>query len=211
MAAFIILAVVGLGCITSPQIKADDSVNTEIKNAIADSQITYASVGSYQSPTGRISDLSEEEKQIIKSEFSKRIRDVYAARANRIKQSEDTQNNILNSDPKLISNVIENGVFSVELNTKPIFEGDYVSIDATTVIWEKYITQREDSKFVVAFPVNKDRIYFKLEKVDGEYKVLDENLYFKLDGGDVSIEKTFDTYAEALDYANQVTPNNIYS
>jgi hypothetical protein len=32
-----------------------------------------------------------------------------------------------------------------------------------------------------------------------------------LDGGDVSIEKTFDTYAEALDYANQVTPNNIYS
>jgi hypothetical protein len=199
--------------------KGESGDDEAITNVISNSLIIFQDVGNHDikdssdkaMKTGKTSDLTLTQKDLIKSNYNEKL-DKYLSKDSYFKKKmKDTQDKVLNNNIGVVSNVIESGVFSLSYKSKDINEDNKsAKVVATAVIWQKFITEIAPGKFKVVFPVGKLDVACNLVKEDGEWKAVDLDISNYNMGGDIQKEKEFGSYEEALQYANQVVPNNVF-
>jgi hypothetical protein len=199
--------------------KSESGDDESIKNVISNALIIYQDIGNHDikdnsdkaMKTGKTSDLTLTQKDQIKNNYNIKL-DKYLSKDSSFKKKmKDTQDKALNNNIGVVSNVIESGVFSLSYKSKDINEDSKsAKVVATAVIWQKFITEIAPGTFKVVFPVGKLDVTCNLVKEDGEWKAVDLDISNYNMGGDIQKEKEFGSYEEALQYANQVVPNNVF-
>lgn len=201
----------------APAAKGETGEDAAIKEAISRTLLTMRDVGKFTiedgsakaMQTGKISDLTSTQKDYLKGAYSEKLRESLSEDSPLIKRLEVIRNNVLNSDAAQVSSTIDNGVFDFEFITKEI-AGDSGKAEVWIVGWQKYITEMDTEEFKVVFPVSKTEVTCYFNKVDGAWKVTDLEIIQNLFDGDIEKEKTFSTYEEAVKYANETMPSNIW-
>ena len=162
--------------------------------------------------------LDDSQKEQVMQQYIEKLDEVYSLRC----QKRATYKNVMES--KLTENneyirrdTIDSGVFEVNVISKEV-ENGIVKARLETVTWFKYISEpgenSSDKDFFVTFPVTMKTSDYEFEKTEDGWRILSCTACNDLPsvmGGDYDIEKSFDTYDEALEYANATTPKNVYA
>lgn len=154
------------------------------------------------------SELTEEQKDEIKADYETQLDSVFTLSATSREIYLSTMDRILNSERTERDAVTELGVFSIKVNE--------FNLEATTAsaifdmeIYTKYITE-EDGKFHVYFPLDREQLKVDFENTENGWRIADQELLSNpAMVGDYEKEKVFDTYEEALEYANCTQPDNL--
>jgi len=116
---------------------------------------------------------------------------------------------IIDASNQYLSEFVGYGYFDVEMLYYTI-DGDTAVMNVVVSIWAKSVDQCGESEFKSVFMVNKciEEVHMVFE--DGVWKLDKYNIVSALlMDGDYSLEQTFSTYEEAVEYAQSVTPKNV--
>ena len=105
--------------------------------------------------------------------------------------------------------VTDLGIFSMDVTSLDA-DSDSAVMTVDVEYWTKYIKER-DSGFDVLFPVTKDTLEVSFVCKDGKWLISNQKLVNHLFDGDKDAERHTETYDEALQYAKNTTPVNIFS
>lgn len=160
--------------------------------------------------------LSVQQKEQVVAEYTEKLDEVYSIRCQKratYKQVMETK--LAQSIDYVRRDTIDSGVFEVNLISKETVDG-IVKARLETVTWFKYITEPQqpaEKAYAVIFPVTKKTSDYEFEKTDDGWRILSceavESIPTQMEG-DYDIEKSFDTYEEALEYALATNPENIF-
>lgn len=155
------------------------------------------------------SELTEQQKAQIMSDYKSQLNEIYTENALSYKTYLNAMQTELSSQRTTRSAVTELGVFSTDVVS---FEYDEqnVTITVDIVYWTKYINQKETG-FDVVFPITKDTLEVEFENIDGKWLISNQNLVNHIFDGDKENERHAVSYTEALEYAKNITPINIFA
>lgn len=158
----------------TPTAKSETGDDKAIEKAISTTLLNMRDVGNYLIDdsnakvvhTGRISDLTSDQKEYLKKKYSDNLKDFVSDNSPLIKRMEEIRQNILNDSSDSVSSIIDNGIFDFTFVSNEI-SGDSGKAEVSIVGWQKYITKTDSGKYKVVFPVGKTDLTCTLAKESG--------------------------------------------
>lgn len=190
-------------------IRADEQKEIDlIEDVISRAEIVTMKASSIQDETGRMPcQLSEEEKQSLIDNYINDLETLYCPSASQLYTYAEVRRQLMNSDDQFYDRVYEHGVFEVELNNVDI-SGDTASVNATVYSWQKYIPCSEENGYTVVFPVTRTTCVYEMKNTNGNWMITSQTELDYVFDGDSSLIRNFDSFEEAVEYADSITVKN---
>ncbi len=156
----------------------------------------------------RISDFTDEEIETFKSEYQARLLEIYKEGCYITNDYIKRMNEYFSDTSEKFVCVLNQGFFDFDISIE--FQDDtHASSKASALYWGAYVGHDSGEEYDAYFPVVKDEYTYEYEYTDEGWKIVKRTSANFTPGGDSDKYKSFDSFAEAYEYAINTKPDNV--